>query len=485
MRVQSVVFSSEYCSEKELFYRGENEHPSDETKILVPEGETILTDTYQNLFDTAVWFKYTGVSQWNLCLEVKGKGTVSLYRRVDEKKELLSAHSFESKESFSIRVPFTSKSDRGYVFFEVHANKNVEILSAGYHTDQKSRREISLCALFCTYHRNEEINRNLNQLLQSDFFDEESPFYHKLRIIVSDNGSELDYRDEVYLKLYHNPNTGGSGGFKRCLQELRSNYDEAGITNVIFMDDDVEFLNESLYRLYAFLTYLQTAYEDSVVAGRMFRSDSRWVQYTAAEIWNAGDLRHIGLNTDMTERSSLVSVNENTGAEYGGWWFCCYPYAFSRENDPLPFFLHCDDVEYGLRYGSTPIILNGVHVWHPTFEYRQNAIIAYYDIRNSLIVNAMFGFLKSNKDFRNYSLLRIVGYREAKEHEKEYMAIRATQDFLKGKKWFFSISSEEYHKRLIAGKRHGKNRNYISQLFLRLRFRKKSLIADSYKNQGV
>ena len=80
-------------------------------------------------------------------------------------------------------------------------------------------------------------------------------------------------------------------------------------------------------------------------------------------------------------------MNENEGAEYGGWWFACYPMDFVEKNRPMPFFLHCDDVEYGLRHGGTPIILNGIQVWHETCEYRQSPVVAYYDTRNTLFVN--------------------------------------------------------------------------------------------------
>ncbi|MFR8428759.1 MAG: hypothetical protein ACLVCH_15915 [Roseburia inulinivorans] len=36
-----------------------------------------------------------------------------------------------------------------------------------------------------------------------------------------------------------------------------------------------------------------------------------------------------------------------------------------------------------------PIIIEGVHVWHETFDRRQTPIMLYYDTRNPLFVNAI------------------------------------------------------------------------------------------------
>ena len=482
MKVQTAIFQSEYCTESELFYRSDGLCVPNQNRIIISEGTTISTDTYQNLFDEYTWFGYTGISLWLLKLSVKGNGTVKLIRRCDKNHEILSECATDSNQVQELVLPFRVNGEKGYCYFEIQAAERVEVVDAGYHTNALPKREINLCVLSCTYHRNEEIKKNIRQLLASDFFKEDNQLYHHLRVIVSDNGSELEEIEEDYLKTYHNPNTGGSGGFTRCLQELRRHYEEVNITNVIFMDDDVEFLNESLYRLYALLSYIKVEYEESVIAGRMFRTDQRWIQYTAAEIWNAGDLRHIGLNQDMRALESLAVVNDNANAEYGGWWFCCFPYSFAKENDPLPFFLHCDDVEYGLRHGGTPIILNGIHVWHATYEYRQSPVIAYYDIRNSMIVNAMYGFLNSNEDFRNYSLLKIIDFHQKEEYEKERMAICATKDFIKGYQWFLHVSSEMLHKKIGTIRKSGKYSNYIQQLMLRVRFKKKKQVAENYQN---
>ena len=83
-------------------------------------------------------------------------------------------------------------------------------------------------------------------------------------------------------------------------------------------------------------------------------------------------------------------------ADYGGWWFCCFPYVFVQENDVLPFFIHCDDVEYGLRCGKKPIIIEGVQVWHETYDKRMTPLMQYYlQISVSASIFSKFGILIS------------------------------------------------------------------------------------------
>lgn len=276
--------------------------------------------------------------------------------------------------------------------------------------------------------------------------------YGALHIYVIDNASELtreeltDYPENI--RLFHNPNTGGSGGFSRGMQEVRKAY-ETGIryTNVVLMDDDAYVHPESLYRLHALLSLQKEEYISSVIAGRMFRLDQRTIQYTAAEVWNKGDLRHVGYLNDMTRPECLERINEpflcrsdllpedpsafeRQPAEYSGWWFACFPYEFVKSNDPLPFFLHCDDVEYGLRHGGIPIILNGIQVWHETADARTSAIVSYYDMRNSLIVNDLYGCMNAQEKLCFWK--RCISSAHANgDYAGEYARIQGFRDYQK------------------------------------------------------
>ena len=298
--------------------------------------------------------------------------------------------------------------------------------------------------MICTYKRKAYLERNIEKIKRSPMIRklaEENCFVAR----VVDNARELSDSYGRSIKVYPNENTGGSGGFTRGMEESVKEKEEYQTTHVILMDDDVELQTESLGRLYALLSYIRPEYSLEAIAGRMFRLDRRESQYTAAEIWNGGDLRHIGWNQDMSLEENLPSMNENEGAEYGGWWFACYPMEFVEKNRPLPFFLHCDDVEYGLRHGGTPIILNGIQVWHETYEYRQSPVIVYYDTRNMLFVNQLY---EPQIDNLKLWQQKVLLYREREEYKSERMAIYGMRDYLKGLDWLCKIDAEKLHGKL-------------------------------------
>ena len=141
-----------------------------------------------------------------------------------------------------------------------------------------------------------------------------------------------------------------------------------------------------------------------------------------------------------------------------------------EKNRPLPFFLHCDDVEYGLRHGGTPIILNGIQVWHETYEYRQSPVTAYYDTRNTLIVNAMIGILPP-KDIvlgewkRKISEAHVQG-----DYLLERMLILGLMDAAKGKKYLYKCQKSKKYAQLYKRRKASKIGNAILWRSARIKY---------------
>lgn len=460
MVVQSVVFPNNVCTEMELYFRtNKNVYFENEHIHMLPNGK-LTTDTYMNLFDAAVWQKYTGIKKWKIIFQAVGYGKVKLKTGNTTVKEL-EIYSTKMSET---QIAFTCDSDDLWFYLDVESIDRMvlsDIRILINDTDKKLAR-VCLALDICTFHRQEALYHSLDVIRSSRFFQTNDSLYAKLQVYVVDNASEISIPEEEFISVYHNPNTGGSGGFTRGLDEIRKALPNIGITHVVFMDDDVEFIPETLYRLYMLLSLMKEEYMDEVVAGRMFRMDDKKVQYTSAEIWNRGDIRHLGLNTDMTQLSVLSNVNDNTNAEYGGWWFCCFPIKFAKENNPLPFFLHCDDVEYGLRHGGTPIILNGIQVWHETYEYRQTPVMAYYDCRNSLVVNSLYGHIVLDKKYMCKQFKqKITEAHNKKDYLLEYFIIRAYYDYLKGDHWFMNKNNQNIYNSLI---RKRKANRYINSI---------------------
>ncbi len=314
------------------------------------------------------------------------------------------------------------------------------------------KNRISLALNICTYKRETILKENLRLLLTSKFFDDKDiEFYGNLDVFVIDNASEItvnDITDSPSIHLFHNRNTGGSGGFQRGIEEIRKFNKE--FTHVIFMDDDVKFELSCFYILFDFLRNVDKIHADRPVAGRMFDIDNPYIQWTAAEKWNGGDIQHVEFLRDITKGEPYIpgKVNYDVDAEYGGWWFCCYPYEFVKDNDVLPFFLHCDDVEYGLRCGKKPIIIEGVQVWHETWEKKMSPTIVYYDTRNSLFVNEMYGMLSNTDRLYGEVIKKKEYYRNRQDLLSEYMVLLAAIDFLGGFNRLIRQNSTRNHRRI-------------------------------------
>lgn len=324
--------------------------------------------------------------------------------------------------------------------------------NGGFGDCASAKRDVIIALNICTYHRKEYICRNLCKLKKSKFFDRHEPeYYSHLHIFITDNAGEWKESDEEFIHIKRNPlgNTGGSGGFQYGLECIRN----CGIrfTNVIFMDDDVDFILETFYRIFALLSYIRDEYSDVPVAGRMFCKDRPYIQYTAAEIWNKGEINHIGFQLDMRDSSNFISLNDNENAEYGGWWFCCYPMEYVENNNIMPYFIHCDDVEYGLRNGKKPILLNGIQVWHETFEFRRDPVMLYYDRRNTYFLNRRYHFMEIGHILEQWKKEISLFHKERKWIE-EYMVIMALRDFCRGEKWLFSVDGKNNHRRICRMK---------------------------------
>lgn len=401
-----------------------------------------------NSFDIETWRKYTDVSQLHFSMHCEGNAKINLVcKQKDGNKksvEILKEGDF----SFEVKIP--EEFQKGIIYLEILAQEDTKIYSANFESKMEIKQDCKIALIICTYKRKGCLE-NIIKILNDE--NEKNSFHSWLNITIVDNASELKNNYGENIHIYHNPNTGGSGGFSRGMDEVVNNLNRFSATHIVLMDDDVKFCYESLVRLRSLLFYMKKEYLDESVAGRMFRLDKPIIQYTAAEIWNGGNLKHIGWNQDMTLRDSLWSMNDNTGGEYSGWWFACYPIEFVKKNRPLPFFIHCDDVEYGLRHGGTPIILNGIQVWHETAEYRQSAIMTYYDVRNRFIVNELY---KINQESENMlsSWLNITSFYHVKQmYLHEWMAILGMKDYLKGIDWFLNLNIVKTHGRLISYKK--------------------------------
>ena len=465
MKLQNIRFPSDEACE-EIYIRAFHMSDRQYEPFLVPQGGMIRTDTYMNAFDVGAWKTYTTVSELTFCLKLKGSGIIKGFWEREKEGPTCIFEEYIKRDIHSscerqIPIPGFEEMKDGILYIEFWAETD-SVIEAWFETDNTTKKGIRLSLVICTYKRPRQLEQIISVISEQQVCKAEEDMKEWLHTIIVDNASEIPNTYGDGISVYHNPNTGGSGGFSRGMEEAVRNLPEFGSTHVVLMDDDVVLQKESLCRLRALLSFVKPEYAEEAVAGRMFREDKPWVQYTAVEIWNGGDIRHIGWNQDVTDRQYIWSMNENAGGEYSGWWFACFPIEFVKNNRPLPFFLHCDDVEYGLRHGGTPIVLNGIQVWHETYEYRQDPVIAYYDYRNSLIVNSLYGCGETDKiQIWKQFKQKITKAHVRKDYLLEYFLIQAFRDYLKGRKWFMGKDDIKIHETIKKKKRAWRYGNSI------------------------
>ncbi len=490
MLIQPILFPPEYLkNEPELFFRGICAQNISDRKVSIPAGSTLSLETYFNAFSIGKWIKYTKLDHLSLCLEIEGDVEIKAYHAVgavnseflsggmvglstEEYHKIVNSQAYSAtreEASYSVvrdgdcyTVKFDKLYKNGIVYVAVQANTDAIIYGGGYESvvDEKTLSKVKLAVGICTFKREEEVTRNINCILDKIILNTESPLYDKLEVYVADNGQTLDKEsfngDKIHL--FSNPNLGGAGGFARTMIEAMV-YDKAkDFTHLILMDDDIILYPAVLERTYYLLLLLKPEYHKAILGAGMFLDDQTSVQqeigaeYRDSVTW-IGRANHKFFDMRNPDAVSANEVINKTN--YTGWWFACIPKAVATtDNLPMPYFIHYDDAEYGLRnVKNGQLFINGVCVWHPAPANKGPLWIAYYNVRNRLIT--MFSYSLSLKGLVKYIwantkifLFHITRY----EYSKATLMLQALQDFLKGPEVFIKQDAFELHNKLAGNK---------------------------------
>lgn len=384
-------------------------------------GHTLSLETYFNAFSIGKWLTYTEIDNLTLHIRTEYELGIQCYNAVGttlpgcneyagvqtfvDVSQYVSVRRTElpatiSKVSDGYRIAFTQLPADGIIYtvltfpFDLDSYDLRSLISGCYSADYTPSYSPYIALGICTYKREEFLIRNLQAITDNIINNHDSPLNGHIEIFVADNGNTLDnYPDVIpceHIRIFPNPNTGGAGGFTRTMLEAVVNpASGASFTHMLLMDDDIVLDTAVLERTYAFLSCIKDEYKYRMLGASMFDLNRRYLQmekggrsdgYTYTLFHKYFDMRN----------ADFVSANEvHIPASYSGWWYCCIPASFIRRNNlPLPMFLHYDDVEYGTRAGTEPLLLNGICVWHPPVATKGAASIEYYDIRNSLIMQA-------------------------------------------------------------------------------------------------
>ena len=430
--------------------------------IALEEGTSVSTDTYFGCFPCEPYAENTGITKILARAEVRGKGRILLLCQSHGSDKVLGVQEFNSCCSSVVSIPASLK--KGCLYFRIDAYKNTEINGMWYES-AAGVKETDIAIIICTYRREDNVLRNLELL--SDTISKDELLRDHVQVFCVDNGGTLSEKEKSgaipeSVNLVHNRNYGGSGGYARGMLEALSNglrkAEDADIpfTHFWLMDDDICFDVSILRRAITFLNHRK---KDNVrLAAGMFPFENPTVQHEASAVFNGYTFCSNCGTLDFSDRRTLlknrVGKQENS---YGGWWSLIIP-APDPENSadipsgrsvlPMPFFIKLDDVEYGLRFPGSYVVMNGFGVWHEAFGKKGNAWNEYYTTRNTLIIQAMYpGLRHSALKTMGIRLLKALAYGEPKCMEAAY---RGAKDFSDGPKVFRRVDPERRHKEIMS-----------------------------------
>ena len=444
MIIQELIFP--YIGDTELYFRIDNGKIENKEVFLEKNG-ILKTNTFFNIFSAGKWFKYTNLN--NLSIHFAGTGKVKLeifkIHNDNETEQIVYSEDLDLNENIIIELPANIwQFNNGMIFFALTAYENAVIEKANYITNTLPGNDIFIALNICTYKREEYLKNNITKLENEILNNPNSFLYNKLEVFIADNGKTLGNSittDKIHV--FPNANTGGSGGFTRGLQEILTVSDEKKITHTIFMDDDIKLIPQVIERTAQFLSFIKDEFADSIIPGAMLKSDSPNVQHEFGGCWQDKIvLLRPGLDT-VKIQTLTQNDKENLLINYAGWWYSCFSLkSLKKIGLPLQLFIKGDDIEYSLRLNTDIILLNGIGVWHESFENKYQPINVYYEARNHLIINTLYKpSLKISTLFFGEIFWRTATYR----YIDVYIYLKAVRDFCRGADWLFNIDSEKNH----------------------------------------
>ncbi len=481
MILQNFIFpKKEICKETELYYRvihkkeavvregnvagkknvawdknvdWENRATQESGFFLPAEGEYSFF-TYFNSFSLEKWVYYTGITGLSVQLFLCGKGTVFLEQEDLEQRTSLLEQNFNFREKKELRLSVPEIIRTGILYVKIKMVSDGHFYQGAFLTNEAVKQEVKLAIGICTYQRERELKKTVGNLQKKLFFSEKAPLYQKLRIYISDNDSHHENNaakwNPEHVVCLKNKNAGGSGGFARCMLEALREQKAQGFTHFLFMDDDIILEPETVYRTYALFSMAKKEFLGHALGGSLLRKEKPFIQYAKGECFENGRIHTLKKDFDLRREELLLRNEQEEPVDYNGWWYCCIPFGTGLEQGmPLPLFLHADDIEFGLRFRKRFMTLNGIGVWHASFENRKASYLEYYDMRNFLILNAVhfpeYTWKKACKRVFRHLVYLCLKYR----YLDEEICLRGVKDFCLGIEFLKNTEPERLHEELI------------------------------------
>ena len=359
--------------------------------------------TYFNAVSSAKWRKYAGLVSIRLHLELAGDpcrvNTVGLAPKGNDgpAAEVATGGAlFDAATDFKTHEIDIPLADAVVSGFSLATAGRARVRNVYYYTlvQESQVKDVRIALCTTTFKKEDYIVPNIGRI-RAGIVKSDEPIAEGFHMFVVDNGRTLDAEalSGNGVTVLPNVNAGGAGGFARGMMAALES--EADFTHVVLMDDDVRMSVESLKRLHSLLSLASAGYARAFVNGAMLQLERPSLQFEdVSYVRKLGGFAKVKPDL-LVDRRDGVMRNELIDVEvenaYGAWWFSCIPVGYIKEMGlPMPFFVRCDDVEYGLRCDPTYMTMNGICVWHARFEGRFNAAVACYQyVRNMLVTRSL------------------------------------------------------------------------------------------------
>lgn len=377
------------ASHPELYYRVD----PGSTLSIASEGRlqidgTVDFMTYVNGFSALKWRQYAKIDEVCLNLVLDGSGLVRIFgveHGAVDPVQIKQAPFSSDNESISLAISVCLE-NFDLIGFSISSEESATAtLINGCYTatvDEGEVNRVDLALSTTTFKNERYIIPNIN-LVKEGISKEDGPIHDHFHMFVVDNGRTLDsasLSDELVTVL-PNPNTGGSGGFARGMMAATDTPSQ--FTHIILMDDDVSIMPESLIRTFNLLSLAKGKYKNAFINGAMLSMEDPTRQFEDVSfVASSGAYRRVKEDLNVGELADILE-NERTSVEvdqaYGAWWYSCIPVkAIEKNGLPMPFFIRCDDVEFGMRNKPVYMTMNCICVWHASFEGRFRASVDCY-----------------------------------------------------------------------------------------------------------
>lgn len=456
IKLQNILLpmGEPYTSLYKMYDRGEKKIVKEDGSLYMKKGQVFDGSTYFNSCSAGKWFEYTKIAGLQLKIRGKGDFTLKLTKYIVEdvtpieenaqfsletQEEILISRQFSFLEPEEVVLQYP-KVQEGLVAFVIVAHGDCEFYEGSYEAsiDQSEIRQVTLSMAVTTFQKEEFILRNI-ELLRKEILESEEEIADNFYVHVVDNGRtlDLDVGKHSRIQIHANINAGGSGGFARGMIETMKQPVKA--THILLMDDDVLIQTESIKRTYMLLKILKSQYENHFLSGAMLFYENMHVQHEDVgyvipeENGGYGPVKPAMDFYKIEDCCYNEVIKTNRKNQYAGWWYCCIPMKYVREDNlPLPLFVRGDDVEYSLRNKAEFLTMNGICVWHMGFTQKFNAAMELYQVhRNSLMFQAISqvcmecNFLNRMEYFVRIEIMRF-------RYDSAELLLEAVEDFCKG-----------------------------------------------------